>query len=74
MSQLVSSIPQNPEEIGFNTSEGMDLPARASRQGEQASFFHGLYIGYQQMGWPRLRWNSHLKISGFKMDLPTSKV
>ena len=36
MSQLVFSLHQNPEEVGSNASEGMDLLGRlrASRQGE----------------------------------------
>jgi hypothetical protein len=41
MSQLVFSICWNPEEVGSNASEGIDLLARvrASRQEERASFF-----------------------------------
>lgn len=32
MYQLVFSICQNPKEVGFNASEGMDAIARASRK------------------------------------------
>ena len=28
----------------------------AGRQRTNASFFHVLYIGFQQKAWPRLRW------------------
>jgi hypothetical protein len=49
MSQLVISKYQNPEEIGFNASEGTDLLVRTGtrRQRGQASFFHVLYTGCQ---------------------------
>lgn len=62
MSQLFS-ICQNPEDVGSNASKGMDLPVRASRQGEQAAIFHGFYIGRRQNVWNRL-----------KVDLPTIKI
>jgi hypothetical protein len=37
----------NPEDAGCSASRGIDFLARvkASRQREQASFFHALYIG-----------------------------
>jgi hypothetical protein len=65
MSQLVFRIHQNPKEVGYNDS-GRDGLA-SQRENKQAkrkptSFFHVLYIGYQQKLWPRL-----------KVDLPTSK-
>lgn len=54
----------NSEEVGSNTTKGIDFLARirASRPNETASFFHVIYIGYHKKDWPRL-----------KMDLPTSK-
>jgi hypothetical protein len=54
---------QDPKEVGSKASEGMDLLARASRQREQAFFFHVLYIGCEQKVWP-----------GLKVDLPTAKI
>jgi hypothetical protein len=60
VSQLVFSILQNPEKVGFDASEGMDLPA--SKQREQASFFNVLYICCHQKVGPRLQ-----------VDLPSSK-
>ena len=52
------------KEVGFNASEGVDFPvrARASRQREQASFFHVLYLGCHRKVWP-----------GLKVALPASK-
>lgn len=43
-------IDQNPKEVGPDAREGMDSPARlrASRQREQASFLHVIYISCQQ--------------------------
>jgi hypothetical protein len=42
--ELVFRRCQNPKEVGSNASGGMNLPvrARASRQREQAPFFHVL--------------------------------
>ena len=37
MSQLVFSIHQNPEEIGFNASEKINLPARVKSNRQKAS-------------------------------------
>jgi hypothetical protein len=50
MSQQFFSKHGNPEEVGFNFSEGMNLAARAraGRQRKQASFFHVLYLGCHQ--------------------------
>jgi hypothetical protein len=55
MSQMVFSVWWDPEGIGCNGSEGMNLLARASRQRVRASFFHIIYIGYLQEIWPRLK-------------------
>ena len=62
MSHLIFSTHQNPKEEGYNGSEGVDFPVRASRQREKLSFSHVLNIGYHQKVWPRL-----------KVDLLTSK-
>lgn len=43
----------NPEEVGSNANEHMDLlvQVRASRQRAEAFFFHALYLGcYQKVG------------------------
>jgi len=46
---------------------------RTSRQGEQASFFHGFSIGCQQV-WPSLKMNlPFAKALDFHMDPPTLK-
>jgi hypothetical protein len=59
MSRLVFSLHWNPDEIGSNDSKGKDLRvrSRASRQRVKAPFFHVLYLGCQQKGWPRLKEN-----------------
>lgn len=76
----------NPNDIGSNASKGIGLPvrARASRQRVKASFFHSLYLGCQQKGWPRLKRiappqkiqvksvSSHHKRSRLKACLSTS--
>jgi hypothetical protein len=62
MSHLVFSTHQNPKGVGFNASDKIDLPEEGEGQREQSSFFYALYIGCQQMVWPRL-----------KVDIPTSK-
>jgi hypothetical protein len=45
--QLVFSMSQSLEKVGSIASEGIDLPviARASKQRQQAYFFHVSYIG-----------------------------
>jgi len=42
----------NSEEIDLNAREKMDLPARASRQREQAASFQVLCIDYAILGFP----------------------
>lgn len=78
ISDLVFSIHQNFKEVDSVASEGMNLPGRvrASRQREQASFFHVLYVGIQQKVWKILRFStqkicvkgvcSHFKYPGQK--------
>lgn len=50
MSQLVFCILLNPKEVDSDASEGKDLLVRvkASRQREQASFFHVFKAGCHQ--------------------------
>lgn len=45
-----ASLQYVPESNGPNTSEGMNLPARASRQRIKAAFLCVLHIGYQIKG------------------------
>ena len=49
MSQLVFSIHCNPEEVGSNASEGMDLLARQEQAGKEQNFLPPCpYTGFQR--------------------------
>lgn len=63
VSHTVFSLLQNPKEVGFNASEGENVPARerASRPKAKASFSRVLYVGCHQKGW-----------AIFSVDFPTS--
>jgi hypothetical protein len=58
MSKLVFSIHRNPEEVGSDASEGLDLPVRgrAHRQRTKASSFKALYMAATGRSGPYLRW------------------
>lgn len=50
MSQLVFSMHDwNPQEIGSNTSEAVNLPVRARASKAKVSFFHGFYKSVVQI-------------------------
>ena len=73
MSQLVFSICQNPEEVGSNASEEMELPAKARASRQNASFlFPYLLHRLQTEGVVQIKGESHLKRSRLKVGLPTS--
>ena len=74
MSQLVFSIHGNPEEVGYNATEGIDLSARTSSK-ERASFLipYPLYrLAPECMAWTK-GISFLLKRSGLKVNLTTSK-
>lgn len=58
MLQPVFGVHWNPEDVDFNTNEGMNLPLRvkASRRRTMTFLFHVLYIGYYLRYGPDLRW------------------
>lgn len=64
MSWLGFSINQNLEEAGFNTSEGMDLPARVRASRQRACFL---------LPCPLYRLLPAEGVTQVKVDLPTSK-
>lgn len=74
MSQGIFSTGMNPLDGFSNASEGMELSGRekGSRQAEQASLLHVLYIGCPQKVWPRLKMN--LPISNDLMKNNPSQV
>jgi hypothetical protein len=54
MSQLVFSIHWNPEEVGSNASERVDLLVGKSEQANKSFLLPCPYIGFQKKTWPRL--------------------
>ena len=75
MPQLLFSMCWNPEEVGSNASEGMDLPARQEQAKRASSLLPcPLYRQSAEGGAQITGKFSHLKRSGLKMCLRTSKI
>ena len=61
VSQLLFCISWNPEEIGSNASEGMDVLAKWGQGGVE---WRNPYIDFQQKVWPKLKVCLKLGIKG----------
>ena len=56
LSQLVFSMRWSPEEVGSNTTEGMDLLVRQKQASKEQGFLLPCpYIGFQQKVWTRTK-------------------
>ena len=72
MSQLVFSIHWNPEEVGSNASERMDLPARVRAKRQRANFLKPcpLYRLPTEGMAQNESISSYFKVSGLKVGFP----
>jgi hypothetical protein len=77
MSQLVFSILQDPEEVGFAASEGIDFLVKQERAGKDRASFPPLCPLYRLPAEGVVQiteGSSHLKRLGLKVYLPTPKI
>jgi hypothetical protein len=77
MSLLVFSKHWNPEDVGCNASEGMDLLAKGEQAGKEQRLPSSMSLyGFQQQVWPRLDLDQRCVFlpqrAGLEVDLLTS--